>query len=91
MAQNVKNSDERTRERVSNRNRFSTLDEERLLSMADEGGCSGAMMEIDDVSERGLLQKSLSKSRFFTIPKVVAVLALAGIGLFVYGYRRSLH
>ena len=53
----------------------SALDEERQASMADEGGVSGALMEVEDVAERRRLQ-SLSarggQARYGRVKWVVA-------------------
>jgi hypothetical protein len=80
---------ERTRRRGSTGQRFSTLDEERLASMADEGGVSGAMMEIEDCAERSRLQQALQRPGLFTRPRVAVALALAALGVLVIGLRRS--
>jgi len=47
MIRTTTDSDQRTQTRAGENATFSALDEERQASMADEGGVSGALMEID--------------------------------------------
>jgi hypothetical protein len=61
----------------------SLLDEDRLASMADEGGVSGALMEIDDnVERRRLIAKQRSAiglSRWRTAAIAFALVGMAAI------------
>ena len=65
----------------------SALDEERLASMADEGGVSGALMEIDDPGER---KRMLQTQRKQHLPwrKVAAAAALLGLVVFALGWLK---
>jgi len=47
MIRTTTDSDQRTQSSTGESAAFSTLDEERQASMADEGGVSGALMEVD--------------------------------------------
>jgi hypothetical protein len=47
MTRTTAHSNQRTRTRVTSNIPFSALDEERQASMADEGGVSGALMEVE--------------------------------------------
>jgi len=65
----------------------SLLDEDRLASMADEGGVSGALMEIDDSGERNRLiatQRSATAARRWRA--VAAAFALVGIAAIAWGW-----
>ena len=47
MIRTTTDSDQRTPKHAGESAPFSALDEERQASMADEGGVSGALMEVD--------------------------------------------
>ena len=47
MIRTTTDFDQRTQTRATENAPFSALDEDRQASMADEGGVSGALMEID--------------------------------------------
>jgi len=59
---------------------FTSLDEERQASMADEGGASAALMEVDD-GERARLRKSLRSRRLAIAWKLAVGFALFGAAL----------
>jgi len=65
----------------------SALDDERLASMADEGGVSGALMEIEDLGERKRLMQAPRK---LPLPwrKAAAAVALLGLAVFALGWLR---
>jgi hypothetical protein len=63
---------------------FSALDEERQASMADEGGVSGALMEVDGQEQAALTAASQPRrSRW----KVALGLALLGIAVIFVARR----
>jgi hypothetical protein len=82
-------SDERTKELIASGTRVSLLDEQRKASMADEGGMSGALMDLDDDAERKRLQDSLRKRRLFTWSRVAVAGAFLATVALVMGLRRS--
>jgi hypothetical protein len=60
----------------------SILDDDRVASMADEGGVSGALMEIDDTGERKrLIAKQRAPSGFGQWRTAIALFALVGVGI----------
>ena len=64
------------------------LDEDRLASMADEGGVSGALMEIDDDAERRRLickQRSALAGRWRA---ATLAFALVGIAVIAWGWLK---
>jgi hypothetical protein len=66
----------------------SPLDEDRVASMADEGGVSGALMEIDDLGERKhLIQTHRGRSRN-AWRKAAALVAVLGLAVFALGWLR---
>ena len=65
----------------------SALDDERLASMADEGGVSGALMEIEDPGERKRMLQTLRKSHLPWRKAAVAA-ALLGLAVFALGWLR---
>ena len=66
----------------------SPLDEARVASMADEGGVSGALMEIDDPTERKHLIKTHHGLRLRGWGKAAAAVALLGVGVVAVGWLR---
>jgi hypothetical protein len=66
----------------------SLLDEDRVASMADEGGVSGALMEIDDPGERKHLMQTLRRRRIQAWRKTAAVVAVLGLAMFALGWLR---
>jgi hypothetical protein len=66
----------------------SPLDEARVASMADEGGVSGALMEIDDPTERKHLLKTHHGLRLRGWGKAAAAVALLGVGVVAVGWLR---
>lgn len=69
--------------------RASLLDQHRLDSMADEGGCSGALMEIEDDEERRhLMQKLRKPNPFGGWRKAAAAFALVGVAVFAWGWLK---
>jgi hypothetical protein len=61
----------------------SLLDEDRLASMADEGGFSGALMEMDDPGERRRLmekqRRALGVGPWRTATAAFALVAVAAV------------
>ena len=67
----------------------SPLDEERAASMADEGGHSGALMDIEDARERHHLMKKLQRDRgAMTVRNIVAAAAVLAVAGFAIGWWR---
>jgi hypothetical protein len=66
----------------------SSLDEDREASMADEGGTSGALMEIDDISERRQLQPARVRRLSIWKPIVVGAGLIAVAVVAWFGARR---
>jgi hypothetical protein len=66
----------------------SLLDDERVASMADEGGVSGALMEIEDLGERKHLMQTLRRRRIEAWRKTAAVVAVLGLAAFAWGWLR---
>src|SRR5260221_5116729 len=67
----------------------SLLDEEREASMANEGGISGALMEIDDISERRQLQPARVRRRFSISRPIVVGAGLIAVAVVAwFGARR---
>jgi len=66
----------------------SPLDEARVASMADEGGVSGALMEIDDPAERKHLIKTHHGLRLRGWRKAATAVALLGLGVFALGWLK---
>ena len=67
----------------------SPLDEARIASMADEGGISGALMEIDDPGERRhsmLLTQHGLRLRGWRM--AAAAVALLGLGVVAFGWLK---
>ena len=69
----------------------STLDDERVASMADEGGFSGALMEVDDPHERKRLMRTRPGLRLRQWHKAAGAAALLGLAAWAVGWlwRRS--
>ena len=68
--------------------RPSLLDQERVASMADEGGFSGALMDIDDDGERHELLSTLRKPRFARWQTAVVGLAVASLAMIAIGWLK---
>ena len=68
--------------------RPSLLDQERVASMADEGGASGALMEIEDLGERKRLMQTQRRRRLEAWQKAAAAVALLGMVVFAVGWLR---
>src|SRR5262245_29973746 len=65
------------------------LDETRLASMADEGGVSAALMEIEDIVERAHLLSTRRRARpTATWRTAAAALGCVGIAVLVIGWLR---
>jgi hypothetical protein len=65
----------------------SLLDQDRLASMADEGGVSGALMDIDDTGERRrLIKKQRRPSGFGQWRTAAALFTLLGIAVVAWGW-----
>jgi hypothetical protein len=63
--------------------RVSALDVEREASMADEGGVSAALLEIEDPKERRALHPGVRKPRSFQpwlVAGLLGVIVVVGIG-----------
>ena len=74
---------------TSDKGYASPLDEERAASMADEGGFSGALMDIDDAGERHHLMKKVHRQpTVFTVRNVAAAAALLAVAGFAFGWWR---
>jgi hypothetical protein len=68
----------------------SLLDEERVASMADEGGVSGALMELDDPNERRHLLRRQRARKLAPWQTAVAAIALVAIaGAFIGWWKRA--
>jgi hypothetical protein len=67
----------------------SPLDDARVASMADEGGVSGALMEIDDDGERKHLMRQHHGLRWRGWRKAAAAVALLGLGVVALGWLRK--
>jgi hypothetical protein len=69
----------------------SVLDDDRVASMADEGGVSGALMEIDDCGERKrLIAKQRSRAGLRHWRTAATVVALVGMGIFAWGWLKRI-
>jgi hypothetical protein len=69
----------------------SVLDDDRVASMADEGGVSGALMEIDDTGERQrLIAKQRRRRGFSQWRTAAAVFAVLGMGVFAWGWFKRI-
>lgn len=66
----------------------SSLDQDRAASMADEGGFSGALMDIDDAAERRHLITKLHRQRSTMVRNAVAAMAFLAVAGFVIGWWR---
>jgi hypothetical protein len=68
-----------------------SLDQDRLASMADEGSVSGALMEMEDVVERkGLIENRRRPAAAAGWRRAAAAFVLAGVAIWVWGWwRRS--
>ena len=67
----------------------SPLDEDRLASMADEGGVSGALMEIADTGERKrLIAKQRRQIRLSWWRGATVAFALVGISVIAWGWLK---
>jgi hypothetical protein len=63
--------------------RVSALDAEREASMADEGGVSAALLDIDDPQERRALHPGVQQSRAlkpWLIAGFLGMIAVGGLG-----------
>jgi hypothetical protein len=66
-----------------------SLDQDRIASMADEGGVSGALMELDDCSERTRLMRKQRRSIGFAPWRAAtAAFVLAGVAAIAWGWLR---
>ncbi|HMI86129.1 MAG TPA: hypothetical protein VK550_18670 [Polyangiaceae bacterium] len=65
----------------------SPLDDDRTASMADEGGVSGALMEIDDSVERKRLIRK-QRTRFSQWRTLSAAFVLASVAVFAWGWLK---
>jgi cytochrome c-type biogenesis protein CcmH/NrfG len=63
--------------------RLSALDAEREASMADEGGVSAALLEIEDPTERRALHPGVSKPR---LSKAWLVAGILGVIVVAAGF-----
>ena len=66
--------------------RVSALDVEREASMADEGGVSAALLEIEDPKERRALHPGVRGSRVsktWLVGGLVGVIVVGGLGWWV--------
>jgi hypothetical protein len=69
--------------------RDAPLDDERTASMADEGGVSGALMELDDTGERKRLIKRQRRQMGFAPWRVAtAAFVLVGVALIAWGWLK---
>jgi hypothetical protein len=84
MTRTTAHSNQRTRTRIVENVPFSALDEERQASMADEGGVSGALMELDG-QEQALTTAPLRSPR--SRWKVALGLAILGIAVIFVARR----
>ena len=66
----------------------SPLDDDRVASMADEGGVSGALMEIDDPGERKHLMRPHHGLRLRGLRTAAAAVALLALGFVAVGWLR---
>jgi hypothetical protein len=66
----------------------SLLDDERVASMADEGGVSGALMELEDPGERKHLMYRQHSWAVDGWRKAAAAVALLGLAVFAMGWLR---
>jgi hypothetical protein len=66
----------------------SPLDEERVASMADEGGVSGALMDIDDPGERQQLMQTRRPTRVHGWRMAALGVALLGLGVIAVSWLR---
>jgi hypothetical protein len=67
----------------------SSLDQDRAASMADEGGFSGALMDLDDTTERRRLMTKLHRQRrSATVRNAAAAIALLAVAGFVIGWLK---
>jgi hypothetical protein len=66
----------------------SPLDEDRLASMADEGGFSGALMEIDAGERRRLIEKQRRALGVGPWRTATAAFALVAVAAVVWGWLR---
>ena len=90
MTQYMENTRNRSEPRIQQRTssaRLTPLDEERQASMADEGGFSGALMDIDDVDERRRLQLTPRRQRRVLL-WAGAVVAVLGIAFYAVSRQR---
>jgi hypothetical protein len=78
MTRTTTESDQRTKPTAEN-GPFSPLDEERQASMADEGGVSGALMEVDGEERSPMV--AAHRRRFAVSWRVVLGLALLGFAV----------
>jgi len=66
----------------------SSLDEDRLASMADEGGVSGALMEIEDSGERRRLIEKRRRAFLGGWRAAAAVFVFVGLAVAVRGWLK---
>jgi hypothetical protein len=67
----------------------SSLDQDRAASMADEGGFSGALMDLDDTTERRRLMTKLHRQRrSATVRNAAAAIVLLAAAGFVFGWLK---
>jgi hypothetical protein len=67
----------------------SSLDEDRIASMADEGGVSGALMELDDSGERRrLLVRQRRSIAIAPWRAAVAAFVLVGVAAIAWGWLK---
>jgi hypothetical protein len=65
----------------------SPLDDDRVASMADEGGVSGALMEIDDFGERKRLMKRQRRTMGYARWRTASALfTLIGVAVVAWGW-----
>jgi hypothetical protein len=75
MTRTTAHSNQRTRTRIVENIPFSPLDEERQASMADEGGVSGALMEVEGQEQLSTIAPPVRRSPW----KLALGLALLGV------------
>jgi hypothetical protein len=67
----------------------SSLDQDRTASMADEGGVSGALMELDDSGERRrLIARQRTSMGFAPWRAAAAAFVLVGVGAIAWGWLK---
>jgi hypothetical protein len=72
-----------TKKRRGAEPRVSALDEEREASMADEGGVSAALLDIEDPTERRALRPGVRRGRVvkpWLVVGLLGVIVIAGLG-----------